>query len=121
MAIKVLVVDDSFLVFKMIKRAIEPLEMEVVGHAENGKIALDMFEELSPDIVTLDMTMPIMDGLTTATHLLEKNPEAKIIFLSSIGDEDLLENARKIGIKHFIQKPINTEELVSAIDSLMSE
>jgi len=121
LAIKVLVVDDSFLVFKMIKRAIEPYGMEVVGHAENGKIALDMFNELNPDVVTLDMTMPVMDGLTTAAHLFEKNPKSKIIFLSSIGDEDLLENARKIGIRHFIQKPINTEELISTIDSVMSE
>lgn len=121
MSVRVLVVDDSIIVFKMIRKALEPQGIEVVGHAENGKICLEMFEELNPDVITLDMTMPIMDGLETASELFQKNPEAKIILLSSIGDEDLLEKAKEIGIKYFHQKPINAEELISLISTITNK
>jgi two-component system, chemotaxis family, chemotaxis protein CheY len=115
---KILIIDDSPIVFKMIKKVLELKGFEIVGHAENGRIGLEMIERLKPDIITLDVTMPIMDGLEMAKELYGKDPGAKVIMLSSMGDEDLIESAKKIGIKHFSTKPVKGDELIQIIKSM---
>ena len=116
---KVLVIDDSPYMFKAVRRALEPHGFSVVGHAENGKIGLEMYDELMPDVVTLDITMPVMNGLETATNLLRKHSGAKIIMLSAMGDDTLVESARKIGVKHFIPKPFEANELLDIVKSML--
>lgn len=116
---KVLVIDDSPLIFKMVKRALEPKGFEMVGNAENGKIGIEMYQSLNPDVITLDVTMPVMDGLETAKALFELNPDVNVIMLSAMGDDDLIDTARKIGVKYFHQKPINGEELASLINNIL--
>lgn len=118
---KVLVIDDSPFIFKAVKRALEPNGFEVVDNASNGQIGLEMYEKYSPDVITLDVTMPVMDGIETATALFAKNPEIKIVMLSAMGDDVLLNQAKGIGIKHFVTKPFKPEELLSAINSLLGE
>jgi len=120
-SLKVLVIDDSPFILKAVKRAIEPHGFEVVGYAENGKLGVEMYEEHIPDIITLDMTMPVMDGLETASHLFKKNPNAKIIMLSAMGDETLIQNAKSIGIKHFLSKPFKPDKLLDTISDLIDE
>jgi two-component system, chemotaxis family, chemotaxis protein CheY len=115
--VKVLVVDDSPVIFKMIKKALERNGFEVIGHAENGKIGLEMVKKLKPDIITLDITMPIMDGLEMAEELFKSNCSSTVIMLSAMGDNGLLDSARKIGVKYFSPKPINSEKLVELINS----
>lgn len=105
MSKKVLVIDDSPFVFKTIAKALEGTEYTVVDSALNGQMGLEKYDEHKPDVVTLDVTMPIMDGLETARNLYAKYPDAKIILLSAMGDESLLDEARSIGIKHFLTKP----------------
>ena len=116
---KVLVVDDSPVIYKMIKRALEPLGFELVGHAVNGRAGLDLYELYQPDLVTLDVTMPIMNGLEMARELLGKHPEAVVIMLSSMDDQDLLASAREIGLRFFLSKPINAEELVKLVQAVL--
>lgn len=116
---KILVIDDSPYMFKAVRRALEPHGFSMVGHAEHGKIGLEMYAEFIPDVVTLDITMPVMDGLETATNLLGRYPGAKIIMLSAMGDDTLVESAKRIGVKHFINKPFEANELLDIVKSVL--
>jgi len=108
---KVLVIDDSPFVFKAVSKALEGTEWEVVGNALDGQLGIDKYIELRPDVITLDVTMPVMDGLETAKKLVEINPNVKIIMLSAMGDETLLNNAREIGVKYFLTKPFKPDTI----------
>ena len=116
---KVLVVDDSPIIYKIIGKALAPLGFELVGHAGNGQMGLDMYERHRPDLVTLDITMPIMNGLEMAAALFQKHPEAKVIMLSSMDDDDLIEEAKKNGLRFFLAKPINAEKLVALVKTVL--
>lgn len=111
MSKKVLVIDDSPFVFKAVSKALEGTEWEVVDNALNGQLGVDKYIEHRPDVVTLDVTMPVMDGLETAQKLVEINPNVKIVMLSAMGDEVLHNQAREIGVKHFLMKPFRPETL----------
>src|SRR5574344_106946 len=103
---KVLVIDDSPFVFKAVTRALaDSPEWEVVGNALDGQLGVDKYVELRPDVITLDVTMPVMDGLETAKKLIEINPNVKIIMLSAMGDDTLLNEAKGIAVKYFLMKP----------------
>lgn len=117
---KVLVIDDSPFISKAVKKAVEPEGFEVVGQAFNGQEGLEMISRYQPEIIILDVTMPVMDGLETAEHIYRKNPNAKVIMLSAMGDEKLVESAKRIGVKRFLNKPFKGEEMVSAIKDLLS-
>lgn len=111
MSKKVLVIDDSPFVFKAVSKALEGTEWEVVGNALDGQLGVDKYIETRADIVTLDVTMPVMDGLETAKRLFEINPNARIVMLSAMGDETLLNQAKEIGIKYFLTKPFQPATL----------
>lgn len=116
---RVLVIDDSPVVYKMIRRALEPHGFEMAGQAENGKDGLEMYESLQPDLVTLDVTMPVMNGIDVAVILLRKYPNAKLIMLSSMDDMDLIETAQASGVKHFLAKPLDGDELLKLANLLI--
>lgn len=106
-----LVIDDSPFVCKAVTKALEGTDYEVVANALNGRMGLDLYQEHKPDVVTLDVTMPIMDGLETAQKLHEMDPNVKIIMLSAMGDDTLITQAKEIGVKHFLTKPFRPETL----------
>lgn len=108
---KVLVIDDSPFVFKAVSKALQGTDYEVVANALNGQMGVDKYIETRADVITLDVTMPIMDGLETARELFKINPNAKIIMLSAMGDETLLNQAREIGVKYFLTKPFRPDTL----------
>jgi len=116
---KILVIDDSPFIFKAVKKALEPNGFEVVDSAANGKIGIEMYEKISPDLITLDVTMPVMDGIQTARALININPDVKIVMLSAMGDDVLLNEAKSLGIKQFVRKPFKPEELISAVQSIL--
>lgn len=116
---KVLVIDDSPMVFKAVSKALEPEGFQMVGQAFNGQEGLDLINQLNPDIIVLDVTMPIMDGIQTAKVLFQKNPAAKVIMLSAMGDDELINKAKRIGIKVFLTKPFKPEELVNSVRSIL--
>jgi Response regulator containing CheY-like receiver domain and AraC-type DNA-binding domain len=117
-ACRILVIDDSPMVFKAVKRALEPEGFQVVDQAFNGQEGLEKIDLLKPDLIILDVTMPVMDGIQAAEALFQKNPAAKVIMLSAMGDEDLTNKAKRIGIKLFLTKPFKPEELVSSVRSI---
>ena len=115
---RVLVIDDSPFVFKAVSKALEGTSWEVVGNALDGQIGIDKYIELRPDVVTLDVTMPVMDGLETAKKLVEINPSVKIIMLSAMGDETLLSQAREIGVRYFLTKPFRPDTLQAKLSEV---
>ncbi|MEJ6949850.1 response regulator [Natronospora cellulosivora (SeqCode)] len=117
--LKVLVIDDSPFIFKAVKRALEPEGIQVVDNALNGKIGLELIEQYKPDIITLDVTMPVMDGIETACYIYDKNPDANIIMMSAMGDDALIEEAKSIGVRHFIPKPFKPDILLNAIQDTL--
>lgn len=118
MSRKVLVIDDSPFVFKAVTKALEGTDYEVVANALDGQLGIDKYIETRADVITLDVTMPIMDGLETAKKLFEINPNARIIMLSAMGDETLLNQARQIGIKYFLTKPFRPETLQAKLSEV---
>lgn len=118
MSRKVLVIDDSPFVFKAVSKALEGTDYEVVGNALDGQLGIDKYIETRADVITLDVTMPIMDGLETAKKLFEINPNARVIMLSAMGDETLLNQARQIGIKYFLTKPFRPETLQAKLSEV---
>lgn len=120
MSKKVLVIDDSPFVFKAVTKALEGTEWEVVGNALDGQLGLDKYIETRADVITLDVTMPVMDGLETARRLFEINPKVRIIMLSAMGDETLLNQAKEIGIRYFLTKPFRPESLQEKLTEIFA-
>jgi len=116
----VLVIDDSPFVFKAVTKALEGTEWVVVGNALDGQLGVDKYIETRADVITLDVTMPVMDGLQAARRLFEINPNVKIIMLSAMGDETLLNQAREIGIKFFLTKPFQPPTLQAKLAEVFS-
>lgn len=120
-AIRVMAVDDSPITRKMIKKALEPEGFEIVGEAGNGRDALELYSKIEPDVITMDVTMPIMDGLQAAQVIKKQNPAQKIIMLSAMSDNDIVAEAKGWGIVHFCAKPFKPEEIVEKILWVISE
>ncbi len=115
---KVLIVDDAAFMRVSIKNMLTKNGYEVAGEAENGKVAIQKFQELSPDVVTMDITMPEMDGLTSLKKILEIDPGANIIMISAMGQESMVREAVLSGAKGFIVKPFKEDVIIAALNNL---
>lgn len=115
---KVLIVDDAAFMRVSIKNMLSKNDYEVVGEAENGKIALQKYQELGPDVVTMDITMPEMDGLTSLKKILEMDPGANIVMISAMGQESMVREAVLSGAKGFIVKPFKEDVIIAALNNL---
>lgn len=113
--VRVLIVDDSPFSQAVIKRTLEEQDFEICGLAETGQEALRLFAKLQPDVVTMDINMPDMDGMECSKRILSLDKDARIIILSAMKHNSLIAQARNIGIAAFLQKPINQEELCTTI------
>jgi two-component system, chemotaxis family, chemotaxis protein CheY len=111
---RVLIVDDAKFMRTLVKDALSSAGHTIVGEAENGNIAIDMYNNLKPDLVTMDITMREKDGLEAAGDILKKDPSARIIMVTALGQEDLLARAIKMGVKDFVVKPFPPERLQQA-------
>lgn len=114
-AIRVMAVDDSSITRKMIKKALEPEGFCITGEASNGREAVDLYTSLKPDVITMDVTMPVMDGLDAALAIKKIDPTQKIIMISAMGDNDIVTQARTCGIDDFCFKPFKADDLVIKI------
>jgi two-component system chemotaxis response regulator CheY len=115
---KILVVDDAAFMRVSIKNMLTKNDYEIVGEAENGKIAVQKYQELNPDIVTMDITMPEMDGLASLKEILSINPAANVVMVSAMGQESMVREAVLAGAKGFIVKPFKEDVILSALHSL---
>jgi len=119
--IKIMIVDDSPAIHVIIEKAAITNGYEVCAHAKNGDEAVKLYELTRPDVITMDITMPVKDGLTASREILKQNPCAKILMLSAMEDEEIVKEARNIGIKHFMKKPFKGVDIVNAINNMMSK
>lgn len=115
---KVLIVDDATFMRMSIRNTLEKNGFEVVGEAENGTVAISKYKELKPDIVTMDITMPDMSGIDALKIILEIDPEAKIVMLSAMGQQDLVMEAIIAGAKSFIVKPFTDEHVIKTLNKV---
>jgi two-component system chemotaxis response regulator CheY len=116
--IKLMIVDDSPAIRLIIEKAAIANGYEVCAQAKNGDEAVKQYELTMPDVITMDITMPVKDGLTAAKEILGKNPDAKILMLSAMGDEEIVKEARNIGIAHFMKKPFKGIDIVNIINNM---
>ena len=112
---KVLVVDDAMFMRKVVSDALVSGGHEVIGEAANGQEAVARFRELRPDVMTLDITMPEMDGIAALREIIALDPSARVIMCSALGQESKVLEAVKAGAKDFIVKPFQKERVLSAI------
>jgi two-component system, chemotaxis family, chemotaxis protein CheY len=120
MAQRILIVDDSRLTRAIIKNALTAAGFEVVGEAENGRDAITKFGQLKPDMVTMDLIMPDVDGMQATKEILSKDPKARILVVTSLGQKLLEEDAMKTGAKGMIAKPFQPQELVKAVNDVLT-
>ncbi|TXT67580.1 MAG: Chemotaxis protein CheY [Promethearchaeota archaeon] len=117
---RILVVDDAAFTRNMLKKIINNTTYtEVVGEAENGEEAIKMYKQLKPDLVTMDLVMPIKGGIETIEDLMKLDNNATIICVSALGQEALVLEAAKKGAKDFIQKPFKNDQVKDVLDRIL--
>ena len=119
--VRIMVVDDSMLMRNKLIKVLEGLRYEVVETASDGVEAIEKFRECLPDIVTMDISMPNMNGIKAVEAIIKEFPKAKIIMLSAINQKALVVEAIEKGAKHYIVKPFSEEKVRSVIDQVMWE
>lgn len=115
MAKRILVVDDAMFMRATVKRILEQAGYEVVGEAENGELAVKSYVELKPDAVLMDITMPIMDGVTAAKTILQIDPKAVVLMCTAIGQQNMVVEAIRLGVKDYIIKPFQPERVLEGV------
>ncbi|MFO7277384.1 MAG: response regulator [Pseudomonadota bacterium] len=116
---KLLIVDDSNIMRRRIERSQQFDELEVVGSASNGLEALELFKKTDPDLVTMDITMPHMDGIECIQRLVELKPEVRILVISALADKATAVDAMEKGANGFLHKPFTDRQLNEAIAELI--
>ena len=120
MGTKVLIVDDAAFMRMMLKDILSKNGFDVVGEAENGKEAVTKYEELKPDIVTMDITMPEMDGIAAVKEIKEKHSDAKVVMVSAMGQQAMVIEAIRSGAADFIVKPFQPDRVLEALGKALS-
>lgn len=118
---KILVGDDSIFARKQIKDVLIKLGATNILEASNGKQALQIFEEENPDLVFIDIVMPVMDGNIALECMIAQKPDAKIIVVSSVGSQGRLKRAVAAGVKDFIQKPLKESQIEKIVRTQLEE
>lgn len=117
---KLLIVDDSSLMRANIGMHLKDQNVEIVGAASNGKEALEMVKKFKPDVVTLDITMPEMDGLECLSEIMNVDPKVKIMMITALSDKLTALRALNKGARGYVFKPVNSEELKKAFTKLVN-
>jgi two-component system chemotaxis response regulator CheY len=115
---RVMIVDDALFMRASIKQMLVKNGFEVVGEATNGAEAVQRYEELHPDFVTMDITMPEMDGVAATRALVAIDPSCRILIVSAMGHESFVKESIMAGARNFIVKPFTEDALLSAIAKL---
>jgi two-component system chemotaxis response regulator CheY len=115
----ILIVDDAAFMRVMIKGILEKSGYNVIGEGENGKIAVEKYEELKPDLVIMDITMPELDGIGAVKAIKANDPKANIIMCSAMGQQSMVVESLKAGAKDFIVKPFKGDRLIEAVEKAL--
>lgn len=121
-AYRVLIVDDSMFVTKQISQILSSEGFEVIGTAADGVEGVEKYKELYPnvDLVTMDITMPKMDGVTALEQIVEFDKEARVVMVSALGKQDLVKKALLAGAKNYIVKPLDRKKVLERVVSVLS-
>lgn len=117
---KLLIVDDSTIMQKTIERTLDKYELDIVGTAGNGNDAIEMVKTHKPDLITLDITMPEMDGITCLENIMSIHPAAKVVMVTAISDKLTGLKALSKGARGFIFKPVDTAKLTATFEKLIN-
>ncbi|WP_378954956.1 response regulator [Pelosinus sp. sgz500959] len=115
---KILIVDDAIFMRNTLRNMLEKNGYEVVGEAENGEAAIQKYEELQPDITTMDITMPVTCGVEALRRIREINQGAKVVMVTARGQENLLKKAALEGAYSFVIKPFEEKKIVNLLKNL---
>ena len=121
MARRILIVDDSNVIRNRISRSSSQMNFEVVGTASNGQEAVDLYRQYRPDIVTMDVTMPKMDGLNCINEIASMDENANILVISALSDKATGIRALQLGARGFIYKPFSDEDLFQALEEMLED
>ena len=116
---KVLIIDDSKMSRRMLRTILEGIGHEIVREAGNGEEGLTLYKELTPDVVTMDITMPEMDGIKCLQEIRGIDPAAKVLMVTAAGQASKLMEALKSGAKDFICKPYEPEQIINAVKEVL--
>jgi len=114
----ILIVDDSAFMRRLIKKIVLKNGFDVVGEANNGKLGVEKYKELHPDLVTMDLIMDEMNGLDALKEIIEFDPNANVIMVSSMGQDVIVRDAIVLGAKNFLLKPLDEEQVMNAIQKI---
>jgi len=118
---KCLIADDSEFARKNIAKIVSMIGGEVVAEATNGIEAVELYSRLNPDLVLLDITMPVLDGVDTLRKIMETDKKANVIMVSSIGHKEIIREALCLGAKHFLTKPYTPDYASIIIKSVLKK
>lgn len=118
---KFMVVDDSEVIREKISKVLNAEEFEIVGTAQNGLEAVEQFQQLRPTVMTLDITMPKMDGIETIEKIVSLDDNVRILVVSALSDKATLIKAMQLGAYGFLCKPFSDMELAEAIEELIED
>ena len=121
MKLRVLIVDDAIFMRKMISDILVENGMEVVGEADTGAKAVEKYMELRPDLVTMDIIMPEMNGIDAVRKVMEFDAKARIVMCSALGQQALVQEAVAAGAKDFLIKPFNAARVVEVIAKVVNQ
>ena len=119
-ALKLLIVDDSNVMRRRIERSQQVDQLEVVGLASDGLEAIDLFRRTDPDVVTMDITMPCMDGIECVSRLVQMKPDVLILVVSALADKATAVEAMEKGANGFLNKPFTDRQLNDALEELIA-
>ena len=120
MGTKVLIVDDAAFMRMMLRDILSKNGFDVVGEADNGKVAVQMYKDLKPDVVTMDITMPEMDGIAAVKEIKSSDPAAKVVMVSAMGQQAMVIEAIRSGAADFIVKPFQPDRVLEALGKALS-
>ncbi|WP_457556133.1 response regulator [Candidatus Pyrohabitans sp.] len=115
---KILVVDDAAFMRMMLKNILGKNGHQIVGEAQNGAEGVEKYRELRPDVVTMDIIMPEVNGIEAVKKIMSIDPEAKIVMVSALGQEAMVKEALEAGARDFIVKPFKESKVLEVIEKL---
>lgn len=120
MSVRIMAVDDSRLVRVQLEDVLKGTDYEIAAYCRSGEDAIEQYDSVRPDLVTMDIIMQGMDGLDAARAILKKDPGARIVMVSSLAYEDTFEQAKSIGAKGFVDKPFHKEQLLKVFGEALA-
>lgn len=117
---RILIADDAAFMRTKIRLTLEKAGYDVVGEAEDGMDAIALYQKLQPDLVTLDITMPVLDGIEALRRIIKFDQNAKVLMVSAMGQEEFVKEAVLAGAKTFLVKPFSDDRLIKTIEKILS-